>query len=433
MLNVNTNLRTTMLETEKPTHYRFFMVAILMVIIFVAFFDRVNISVLIANDAFLQDLGIKGQPVKIGLLMSTFLFSYGIANVALSPLGDYLGPRKISLIAVGMWVISTFIGGIANVFATIIISRILLGIGEGTQYPSQSMFVKNWFPPQERGRANAAWLIGQSLAPATAMPFFALVIGSMGWRPSFFICATLGLIPMYLLWFHATDKPREHSKVNAAELEHVEAGLTKEAAAMGSGSKATWWGNAKTFIYSHRFWLLVLWTSCMSIITWGLVTWLPTYLKTVRGFSWTQMGFLASLPFLIAIATKAVGGWMSDRSHKYAPFCALAMLFAALGVYFGATSSNNIVSALLISLGQGALSLGIPSSWALVQSFAPGKGMSTAAGIMNGVAIAIGSFSPVIIGYCISLTGGYLGGLLFLVGTALVGMTASLVLVYQKY
>lgn len=433
MLNFNTNMPSAVVETEKPTHYRFFMVAILMVIIFVAFFDRVNISVLIANDAFLQDLGIKGQPVKIGLLMSTFLFSYGVANVVLSPLGDYLGPRKVSMIAVGLWIISTLIGGFAGAFATIIVSRILLGIGEGTQYPSQSMFVKNWFPPQERGRANAAWLIGQSLAPATAMPFFAWVIGGMGWRPSFFICASLGLIPMYLLWFHATDKPCEHNKVNALELELVESGLSKEAAVMGSGPKTTLWGNAKTFIYSYRFWLLVLWTCCMSIITWGLVTWLPTYLKTARGFSWTQMGFLASLPFLIAIVAKAVGGWLSDRARKYAPFCAVSMLFAALGVYFGATSSNNIISALLISLGQGALSLGLPSSWALVQSIAPGKGMSTAAGIMNGIAIAIGSFSPVIIGYCISLTGGYLGGLLFLVGTALVGMAASLILVYQKY
>lgn len=415
----------------KPTRYRFFVVAILMIIIFIAFFDRVNISVLIANDAFLNDLGIKGQPMKIGLLMSSFLFSYGVANVFLSPLGDYFGPRKMSLLAISLWVVSTFIGGISGSFIMLIAARILLGIGEGTQYPSQSMFVKNWFPPHERGRANAAWLIGQSLAPATAMPFFTWIIGSMGWRPSFFVCSVLGLIPIYLLWFHLTDKPREHKNVNLLETEYIEAGLNGEV--VQTGIKSTLWENMKTFIYSYRFWLLVIWTCAMSIITWGLVTWLPSYLKVARGFSWTQMGFLASLPFLIAVAAKAAGGWLADKTGKNAPFCAIAMLVTAVGVFFGAVSTNNVVSALLIALGQGALSIGLPSSWALVQSFAPGKGMSTAAGIMNGIAIAIGSLSPVIIGYCISLTGGYLGGLLFLVVTALVGLFASLVLVYKKY
>ncbi|HWQ60921.1 MAG TPA: MFS transporter [Negativicutes bacterium] len=417
---------------DKPTRYRYFVVVCLLVIVFVAFFDRVNISILVANDAFLTDMGIKGQPVNIGFLMTAFLFSYGVCNITLSPLADYLGPRKISLLAIGLWVISGIIGGLAGSFAMMIAVRIMLGIGEGTQYPSQSTFVKNWFPPKERGRANAVWLVGQSLGLAGAMPVFAWIIGNYGWRPSFFVCAGVAVIPMILLWFYMTDKPSDNKRVNALELANIEEGLSKEATAVQTAEKTSFWDTAKVFIYNYRFWLLVLWTCCLSVINWGLVTWLPSYLKAARGFSWTQMGFMASLPFIIGLVMKIVGGWLSDRTGRSAPFCALAMIISALGVYFGATATNNMVSALLVCLGLGAISLGLPGSWVLCQGFAPGKAVARAAGIMNGVAIILGSLSPVAIGFFISLTGGYLGGLLFLVGTAVLGAVAALVLTYHK-
>ena len=78
-------------------------------------------------------------------------------------------------------------GGLAGAFLMMIISWILLGIGEGWYYPMQATLVKNWFPPKELGRANATWIIVQSLSPAVAMPFFTMIIGAFGWRLSFFV------------------------------------------------------------------------------------------------------------------------------------------------------------------------------------------------------------------------------------------------------
>ncbi len=415
---------------DGPSRFRFVMVAILMLIVFIAFFDRVNISILIANDQFLTDMGIKGEHLKIGMLMSVFLFTYGIANVAVSPLGDLLGPRKMTLLASGLWIVSMIVGGISGTFTMMIAARIMLGIGEGSQYPCQGRFVKNWFPPMERGRTNACWLIGVSLGQAAAMPFFAMVIASWGWRPSFFICALLGLIPLAVVAYFASDTPAQSKYVNAKELAYIQAGQQNEVI---ETEQASFKDNVKAFLTNYRFWLVVLWAACMSIILWGLVTWLPTYLKTVRGFSWKTMGFLASLPFLLGIVAKIIGGWMADKLGRCAPFCSIAMLLAALSIYFGATSTSDIASALLLAFGQGFLLLGSPSMWSLTQGFVPGKAMTTAGGVMNGVAILFGSLSPMIIGFFVNSSGSYVGGLLFLVATAVVGMLGSLILVYQKY
>lgn len=165
---------------QNPTKKRFIIVICLFIGIFIAYLDRVNVSVLAVNDPFLLEMGIKDTPVRIGMMMSVFLAAYGISNVVLSPIGDYLGPRKSMMLCIVLRTISLFIGGIATSFMLIIVSRIILGIGEGFYYPLQSVFIKNWFPKQERGRANAAWVVGQSVAPAIAMPFFAWLIGTHG-------------------------------------------------------------------------------------------------------------------------------------------------------------------------------------------------------------------------------------------------------------
>ena len=124
----------SMALTAPPTRKRFLIVACLFIGIFIAYLDRVNVSVLAANEPFLAYMGIEGMPLQIGMMMTVFLAAYGIANVVLSPLGDYLGPRKAMMLCILIWTIALMIGGVATSFALIIICRILLGVGEGFYY-----------------------------------------------------------------------------------------------------------------------------------------------------------------------------------------------------------------------------------------------------------------------------------------------------------
>ncbi|EJW10020.1 Putative permease [Rhodovulum sp. PH10] len=411
------------------------IVACLFIGIFIAYLDRVNVSVLAANDQFLTDMGIKGMSVQIGMMMSVFLAAYGVSNVVLSPLGDYLGPRRAMLLCILLWTLSLFMGSIATAFSMIIASRVVLGVGEGFYYPLQSLFVKNWFPVRERGRANAAWVVGQSVAPAVAMPVFTYVIGTFGWRESFHLCLVLGLIPLYLLWRHTADTPRQHKSINAAELRHIEEGQAAEragAAAKGAG-KASFIERIKPFATNPNYWLLVIWYLCLQCMYWGLISWLPVYLKSARGFTWAEMGWLASLPFIFGIAFKASVGFLSDKIGRNAPILFAAMLLAGLCVYFGATVSDKYVSAVLLALAVGFSTMGTPAAWTLLQGLVPGQSISTASGAMNGIANGLSALSPALIGLFISLTGSYDGGLLCLVFTGAVASVVAGVLVVQKY
>lgn len=374
-------------------------------------------------------MGIKGDTVSIGLMMSAFLAAYGLSNVVLSPIGDFLGPRKAVTISIALWFVSMVTGAIGQIFYWIIVSRIILGVGQGMHYPMQSVYVKRWFPAQERGRANAAWLIGQSLAPAVAMPVFAWITVVFDWRVAFWGCAVVGLVPLYLVWFQTTDSPRQHPRVNAMELETIEAGAGCQAAVQRDSFIAC----VRMFATNYRYWLLVIWYVAMTSVFWGLVSWVPSYLKEARHFSWTQMGWMASLPFLFGITAKVISGFLSDYVGKRAPFCFVGMICSACGLYFGAVVENSVASAVLLAFAMGGNMLGTVAAWTLLQNIVPEKSASTAAGLMNGLANGISALGPVLIGFFIALTGGYAGGIFFMVGLSGVGIITSLILMLQKY
>ena len=418
---------------EQPTKQRFILVFILLITLLVAYLDRVNVSVLLADNNFLVDMGIKGQPVQMGLLMTLFLISYGIANVFLSPLGDILGPRKAMCLSIFLWCVSLAIGGIAVTFTTMLVARVILGIGEGMHWPMQSKYVKNWFPPGERGKANAVWVVGLMAGPAITMPFLTWAVQSYGWRASFFMLVALGIVPLLALWFLTTDNPQQSSRVNKAELDLIEEGQKAERELEAQAGHTSLWDNMKVFIFNYRFWLVTVYYFCLASIFWGTMAWLPSYLKVARGFSWAAMGAWSSLPYVLGIASVLASGYIADKIGRRAPLCAVSMLGAAAGIYFGAHAPDNTTAAMLLSLGIASIGLGIAPTWAIVQQIVPGKAIGAGAGMMNGLSNGGSAFAPVLIGFFISVTGSYIGGLMFLVGLGLTASVSALILAYQKY
>jgi sugar phosphate permease len=300
-------------------------------------------------------------------------------------------------------------------------------------WPMQSTFVKNWFPPNERGKANAAWLIGLMAGPALAMPFFTWIISSWGWRSSFFVLAFLGLIPCFLLWFFVTDHPRQHKGVNKAELDYIENALRAEAAQEAKMKVESLGQRLASFCFNYRFWLLTINYFCIASIWWGMMAWLPSYLKVSRGFSWAAMGALSSLPYVIGTISILFFGHLGDKIGRRAPLAVVSHALAAVGIYFGAHATDNMTAALLISFGIASIGIALPATWSLLQRVVPARAIGAGSGMMNGLANGSSAFSPALIGYFIAITGSYMGGLMFLVGLAGLGFLCMFILSLQKY
>ena len=417
----------------KPTRQRHFLAIILLITLMIAFVDRVNISVMIADPQFLADMHLVGQPVQQGMLMAGFLVAYGICCFLLAPLGDFLGPRKAAAIAIVIWIISLIIGGLAPVFTFLIASRILLGIGEGMYYPMQFTFVKSWFPVKERGRANMVWSMGITIAPVVSMPLVTAMVYYFGWRSSFFGLAAVGLIPLLLIWYFTADTPRQQKWVNNAELELIESGLAKEKESQDQLLQGTFKENIKVLAKNYSFWLLVLFMGAQTFVYYGVMTWLPAYLKTSRGFSWAAMGALASLPGVTGFCTKLISGYVLDFFGRRGPVLLIAMIGLGTGIYFAVVTTNNVMSAILIAVGMGFMSFGTPAAYTLLQDLVPGRIISTASGIFLGFANGVAALAPLAVGAVIAATGHTEAGIAFLSSVAGFGALCALILLLKKY
>ena len=424
---------TELISTRPPTRQRHLLSFILLVTVMVTQFDRVNVSLLIADPNFLRDMGIDGQPMQMGLIMSAFLVTYGIATVILGPLGDYLGPRKAMATAVLCWVVALALGGLAPYFSLLIVTRVLLGLGEAMHFPQQSTFVKSWFPPQERGKANSVWQVGIGLAPALAMPLIAAIVFYSGWRASFFFLAATGLIPLALIWFLTADTPRRHKKVNQAEREHIETGLAKERERQEALEKGSYAESIKAVLANYKYWLVIVFYAAHCSVYYGALSWLPAYLKTARGFSWGAMGALAAMPFILMIVMKVLSGYLMDKYGRRAPLLLACLTGAGTGIYCSVQAADNMLSAVLISIGIGFLGLGGPACFTLLQDLVPSNTISTSAGILTGIGKMVSGFVPVAVGIVIAFTGRTENGIVFLSSIALVGAVAAMVLTWQKH
>lgn len=434
---MSANPRSNPTLQEKPTRQRVVLGIVLLATILVAYVDRVNISVLLADNEFLKFMGIAGQTVQQGLIMTIFLVAYGLSNFMFGPVCDYLGPRKAMMTAILLWAGSMFIGGLAGSFTILLISRIVLGLGEGLHYPNQGIFVKNWFPPYERGKANAAWQSGVLIGPIIGMPLFAKIVTMFDWRGTFFLLAAVGLIPILLLWRLVADTPRQHKRVNKAELDYIENALKIERAAevaVRKDVKAQGFGQRlASFGKNYRYWMVVLHYMCFCIIWWGMMTWMPSYLKMARGFSWSAMGMLSSLPYVFSLITLWGCGTIADKIGRRAPFMAVGFLVTAISIYSGVYVSNNMTSAILLSVGVAGVAISLSGAHSILQSIVPGDSVGTATGVLNGISNGVSALSPLLIGYIISLTGNYNGGLMLLAAAAVVGCICMIGLSIQKY
>jgi len=419
-------------QPEAPTRVRVWLAITLTFTIFVAYLDRVNVSVLIAYPRFLEDMGLKNNPVGQGMLMSLFLVAYGIGNVVLGPVGDRLGPRKAMTLALFSWTIPVCMGGMARTLSVLYSSRLILGAGEAIHYPMQISFIKNWFPRQERGRANSAWIFGQMIGPGIAMSLFAWIINSYGWRASFWMCAAMGVLVIPVLWFYTTDKPEQNKRVNQAELEHIKKGQVDEAKGKGiqSGSTAQ---NYIALIKNPDFITCTLsyWASVS--MWWGMLSWLPQYLRVARGFSWAKMGFFASLPFFVGLLGIISAGVIADKLKRAGIVNCVGLAGCALFIGLGALVHNNNLGACLLACAFFFKGASIPMAWTLLQSFVPANMTGQAAGLQNGSSQLIGALSPIVVGALIKATGAYTAGLMFLVGFGFFGAICGLYLVAKKY
>lgn len=410
----NSEVNDDVLASHPAARRRWLVAGVLLLLVIAGFFDRISIAVLFTNKDFNDAIGAGFDPPTLGLLMTSFLFAYGIAGVLLSWVGDIYGPRRSLVIGATLWGAFMALIGATSSYVMMLVWRVLLGLAEGPQFGLVNKVVKRWFPKKEQGRANSVWMVGSPLGSAIGFPLTIALVAAFGWRASFYALALLNvviIVPLILAFIH--DWPPYRA----------------EGPALDEGKTANLKGNIGLFLKDWRFWMILVFNSACLLYLWGLNAWLPTYLQKVRHFDLKALGFFASLPFILMFFGEILGGYISDKIGRRAIVCFIGLFFAGALIYVVSLVSDPYIAAVVMALSAGFWGSALPPLFAMAAQIIPPSVTASGVGVYNGVGNLVGACSPLLMGWIIGAAGNFNAGLMVLVLAGVIGSCAMLPLV----
>ena len=140
------------------------LIPVLGLAVILNYVDRANL----ATAAPLVQSELALSPAQIGLLLSSFFWVYAPAQVLAGWLVHRFDIRIVLAAGLALWALATLMTGLAAGFASILLLRLILGLGESVMFPGWQLILTRHTEEHERGRANGLTAAVRGLVPCSA-------------------------------------------------------------------------------------------------------------------------------------------------------------------------------------------------------------------------------------------------------------------------
>ena len=305
-----------------------------------------------------------GEVERISWVVVSYLIANTIAAPVYGRLGDSFGRRAMILAALALFMAGSVLCALAPNIEFLTVARVLQGFGGGGLMTLSQALVGETVPPRERGRFQG-YLAAVSVASSTFGPVAGgYLTQTFGWRSIFLVNVPLGLVAVVLVlrlktrpgdWRRTSfDAPGlllftlfvspvilalEQEQRMAPDTLPIIAGLS----AFGLLSLvALIWQERHavsplippTLFREPSVWRADGLAACHGAALVSMVTFLPIYLRAVRGASPAETGLLM-LPLMFGIGIGSlVTGQMVTRTGRTAVFPSYGLVAATAGLLF---------------------------------------------------------------------------------------------------
>jgi DHA2 family multidrug resistance protein len=178
-----------------------------------------------------QIRGVMGATLQESTWAST---SFIIGIVVVLPLtgfiGRLLGQKRAYLACLALFVVSSFLCGLAWSLPSLVVFRALQGLSSGALTPIEQAILRRTFPPEEQGMAMAIFTMVIVVGPTIGPTLGGYIIDNLHWSWIFFINIPVGVVGLLMVW-RLVEEPEDFKAANraAAELQrrHLDwSGLT---------------------------------------------------------------------------------------------------------------------------------------------------------------------------------------------------------------
>ena len=324
----------------------------------------------IANVAIPTIAGDLGASSSQGTWVIT---SFGVANAISIPITGWLAKRfgevRLFLIATLLFVLASWLCGIANSLEMLIVFRVLQGAVAGPSIPlSQSLLLNN-YPPEKRGMALAFWSMTIVVAPICGPILGGWISDNIHWGWIFFINVPIGLAVVLISWkiLEGRESRISHQPVNTIGLILLALGVGALQLMLDQGRELDWFNSTEivvlTIIAAVGLIALIIWeltddnpvvdvslfksrnftvgcvsTSLAFLVYSGTVVLIPLLLQQVYNYTATWAGLAAApvglLPILLAPIIGKFGNKIDMRILITVSFMVYALTFYWRAVTF---------------------------------------------------------------------------------------------------
>ncbi|MGA3797562.1 MFS transporter [Pseudomonas fluorescens] len=390
------------------------------------YIDRVNIG--FVKTHLETDLGIGAAAYGIGAGM--FFIGYCVFEVPANMLLQRLGARIwLTRILFSWGLVATLMAFIQSETHFYIL-RFLLGVSEAGFFPGVILYLSQWLPANERGRAVVIFMSGSAIASIIAGPVSGALLriegwGLHGWQWMFMIEGSASVFLAFFMWNWLKSKPEDAEWMSDAERAALYRSLDHEQLERGAGKH----GHTSAFklLKDPKIAMFCLVYFVIQMTIYAVTFWLPSMIKAMGVSNDLQVGFFNSIPWIMAVIGMyliAVGAKRWKHQHLWV---ALSLLIAAAGL-FAATFSGPVYAFVALCFAAIGFKAAASSFWPIPQGYLDRRIAAAVIGLISAIGNLGGFVAPVTFGLIEQNTGSVSGGLMGLAIIALIGAGVTLAL-----
>jgi len=385
------------------------VVPLLGLMVFINYADRGNL----ATAAPLIKDQLHLTATQVGFLLSGFFWTYVPAQLAAGWLVMRFNAYRTLAVGLVIWSIATAASGLAGGFISLMLLRLLLGLGESVAFPGISEILARHVPPNKLGAANGISLIGLGLGPAFGTFAGGHLMAEFGWRNVFLLFGALSLLWL-LPWWAATrkldGKGSQQPDISPPPLSAI--------------------------LRRRELWGTMMGHFCGLYAFYFVILWLPIYLVKERGLSMSHMGEIGGLIYVIYAASTTLSGFAADRLIARGFSNQRVRRVAAVFSLVGSTLSLVVAAfgSLQLSLAClffTAVTFGVGSSnvYAIPQTLGGPHAAGRWVAIQNSAGNIAGIVAPIITGIVIDRTGQFFWAFIIAGVMCMLGMVGWLLMI----
>ncbi|MDR3190508.1 MAG: MFS transporter [Lactobacillaceae bacterium] len=291
---------------------------------------------------------------EIGLVLSCFGVGYGISKLFMGALSDKSNPNRY--LATGLFlsaILNVFLGANKNLYVMMFL-MLLISVTQGMGAASCQKLVQLWWSKKWRGTVYAVWSSAHNAGAFACVAVVQLATFMFaGSLPAvFYTASVVSIVIAILILVLGNDRPTTIGLPSISEYAGEETVLANGETVKSDVSDMSLFTIFKKYILNNPVvWAITLTSMSLYIVRYGVMSWIPSYLTSVKGFDPNWAKWLVGIFELAAVPGVILLGMVSDLLKGHRSLVCIASiigLFACLTTYFYSSNHTVIVVVLFI-------------------------------------------------------------------------------------